>query len=726
MNAQTTNRFPASIRGILPSISLLLMLCLLLTSCENGGPFNRNTCKKDECGEFPNCVPCVNSTRPDEKGSTAFLDKDQIDIDGDADTDKDGFYLPEGEITIHMPAGCSFTLKNAQGVTASFGSADNLISMEGRAQIPSPNDCIAFKDPVQFKLGFYDGLTINHELDLGFTLPQDSAYFMFFIEVGVEMEICTNSSNTASKPLSLSAPVGGKLVYVMDCADPFVYLEAEQDLLGAFAKGASRRGQIGYEALLPDARIKDFAGNSIRKGTISFPKFDIIEAKDVIFIQNTELDASLLEDPLGGNLSATYRAGMNGKMNFVLSAAGFMKFTVPVGEGSAAFETTAGLNGLQAKAFVRGAVDPDLSWWPNILPVNPDGSLEAHGYLQQDGEFELGMEGDFALTVPNNTLGVSGSFNATNNLMGLSGTYENKGKTWGASAAFRENETEVLAIPPADLVNTNGVKGWLSTAADEAIASYDQKKQDLEDEYSQYQFELSLRGLRDQVRPKIDQIISMINSEKTQAISEINTRINNQKPSGGSICEWLSRSPTSYVNSQIAPYINALNRIKNALNGTQDDAQTRLELEAALRDLIQLRKLNLAYTFRFRVKVAICLPKVYDESFSREITVLNNSVIDLLTRAADNVPYIQPAADRYFQLKDIFDLLPTEAQFTQLKNDIQSGILTPSVASAGYRKDHNTGTYTFFVNLNGNEVPMLEINPFDDSALGGEVLRLLL
>lgn len=705
----------------------LLMLLPLWNGCDENSDViapEEEQCAPDECGTYPDCEPCG---LPDgELGKASFTPNGPTTDLGDS-----GFILENGELTVETPAGCSFTFFEAEDLQVSFDPTGNLEKIEGRASLPSPHECISFEDPVQFNLGYYTGRSINDDLDLGFSLQDDNSYFLFRLDVGLEMNVCTGGGSGSTKPIALKAPVGGKLIYVMDCADPFVYLEAEQDSLGAFATGASMQGQIGYVALQPDDRIAGFNGESVRKGSISFPYLKILEAEDVVFIQNAAFNADLLTgDPLGG-LSAGYQAGLNGKMNFALSAGGFITFKVPIAEGSAGIEAVAGLDGLQANAFVNGLVDPDLSWWPTILPIKPDGQMRARGFIQEDGIFDLGLAGEMGIDVLEDTRQAEGTINAANDAFGMTGTVEANGKTWQAEATFRSSETELLASPPSVLTNNDAA--WINRSIDAKFDRIAEEQEKLEKALEEYKFELSLRGLRQNLPPLVDNIINLINDIKADIIADanagINARLNTQN---AKLCEWESGAPTPTANSAVQPYLNALNRLKAAVDEDNDNATTRAELEAALRDLMALRVLNFNYTFKVRgTKNLLPCTGFTSITVSKRInitrTVINASQMDLLRRAADNVKHIQPAADLYLNQQMILDALPSAAQLNQLKQDIQSGVTQlPAIGGAGYIKTRSTGAFEYFLLLDGNRIPVNVLDPFDEDAIGGSIVDWLL
>lgn len=712
-------RLVTSIKSLNLIILVLLTLPLLLASCQKEETPQPEVCNRDECGAYPDCHPCV---------GTLHVTANPM---GDTTGTENGFILEEGELEITPAEGSPIRFEESENLEVTFDTEGNLLSIEGRARIPSPNECLEFKDPVQFNLGYFKGAYINENFYLGFPLNETRPYFVFRIEAGLEMSICTNGDPSATKPLSIAAPGGGHLLYVMDSNDPFFYFEGKQDQLGSLALGASAQGQIEYAPVQPVEQISGFSGRSVRKGSVAFPALKILEAKDVIFIQNADFNADLVaEDPLK-NISAGYQGGLNGALNLALSAAGFLTFEVPVGQGSAAITVEAGSGGFQARAFVNGLVDPDLSWWPSILPIKPDGQLRTRGFIQEGGQFDIGMEGAFGIQVPGETKAAEGNITADNNGIGMTGEVLSNGETWKAGAYFREDETEMIAMPPAHLLENKDQ--WIKEQIDAQFEKVDAARSELEEALENYQIELSLRGLRKDLPPALDRIADLIEDVRSDIRNQANSAVNAELDKrDAKLCSWESNTPSQAANNALQPYINALNRMEKAVQPELDDEEARKELEAALQALISRKNLNFSYTFKVKgTKSWLPCSSVSSFSFSKKITVnksiLNDSQLDLLEKAADNVQHIRPAEERYFDAQAIVDSLPSREALEELKQDIQSGVKTiPAIGGAGYVKNHSNGVFRFFLILGGERKTVGEFNPFSSSALGNFIIDDLL
>jgi len=646
---------------------------------------------------------------------------------GDTTRTDNGFILNEGDLEVTPADGASIRFEDAVNLRVTFDKDGNLTSIEGRARIPSPDDCLEFKDPVQFNMGYYTGAFVNENFYLGFPLTNSKEYFVFRIEAGLEMSICSNKDPSATKPLSIAAPIGGHVLYVMESNDPFFFFEGAHDLLGSTASGSSVQGNIEYLPLQPVEQVSGFSGRSVRKGSISFPVLKILEAKEVVFIQNAGFDAGLLSESPLENISASYQGGLNGALNLALSAAGFVTFEVPLGQGSAAITAEAGSSGVQARAFVNGLVDPDLSWWPSVLPVKPGGRLRTRGFLQQDGLFDIGLEGAFRIQVPGETKAAEGAVTANKDGISLSGEVLAKGETWSATASFREQETEMTAMPPSRLLENKDQ--WIMEQIDDQFAKIDSAQSELEEALEDYQFELSLRGLRKDLPPLVDRTIALIEDIRSDTQNKANSAINQElNKQDAQLCDWISDPPSKVTSNAVQPYINALNRMKRALQPELDDEQARRELESALRDLINRKVFNFSYTFKVKgTKTWLPCSGLTNISVNRKITVnrsvLNTEQVELLQKAADNIKHIRPVEERYLEAQIIVDALPSREDLKTLKRDIQSGVKTiPEIGGTGYIKNHEDDSFTFFLLLGGERRTVGEFNPFNADDLGSLIL----
>lgn len=98
---------------------------------------------------------------------------------------------------------------------------DRIERLRGQAYVPSPyaSDDVEIKKPAMAEVG----LDFGRNLDLDTPLQDDRAYLFFNFDSGLEMSVAT-SSETESKPLTLTIPAGAKAQMVLDPLDPFFFI----------------------------------------------------------------------------------------------------------------------------------------------------------------------------------------------------------------------------------------------------------------------------------------------------------------------------------------------------------------------------------------------------------------------------------------------------------------------------------------------------------------------
>jgi hypothetical protein len=401
----TTNNY-RKIAG--PGISLYhlciaILILFYLSGCDNkknADPDPADICLTDPCG---NPAECPGQCPDIEDG---ILNKGDLKGEGNVVETENGM-LVDGKLTITTEDNKKIELEDAE-ISVEYNEDGSVKSMEGTAIAPSPTDYIEFSEPVQADLAYYSGKYLNENWDLEVRLVDDRYYLAFRIAVALELKVGTNSDPSATKPFSIKPPVGGHIIYIFDYTDPFYFYSAAQDVLGSMCFGESQEGYIPYDPIQPVDKIVAFKGKSFRCGTFTF--FKVIEATGVL-IQGNEFNLELIEeDPFPLNFSAGYSAGVNGEFALTLPITNWITFSIPMGEASAAITAEASNEGIKAQAFINGLAKPDNS----VVAGDHPGQTRADryrtsGYVQQEGQFDLELSGDFNLVLPSNTYAVEGS-----------------------------------------------------------------------------------------------------------------------------------------------------------------------------------------------------------------------------------------------------------------------------------------------------------------------------
>ncbi len=666
-------------------------------------------------------------------------------------TQTENGYNVEGSLTIDTETSGDVVFDNAD-LDVEFDNNGNLVGVTGTSDIPSNSNYFEFENPVQADVGYFLGKFLNENRDFEIQLVDERYYFVFHVSVNIELKVGANDDPDAQKPISIKAPVGGHITYIADYTDPMFFFSLGGDALGgndgsnnggnsggSSNDSSSKLGSVSFGAsfgsnfmFVPtnpvEGNVVSFEANQVTGGTVSFYK--VFEASGMYY-QNRGFDISAnFDEPMESDFGAHYKAGINGKLDFSFDIASFISFGFPIGSGSAAIVAEASTNnGIISKAFINGLVEPDLSWWPEIIPVAPSGNLNAYGFVEQTGYFDIGLSGELSLETPTGTQSVGGGMRATPEAFTMEGQVIVDDEVWEAQATFTTDETKMIATPPVNF--TEGISETVTGQIDDAIATTEQAIADLEAANEQYELELSLRGLRAALPGIIDRAQEEIDDAVSSAIESANKQASDiVSENGAALC---STNISSKVNGIVDPYRDALDRLKDAVDDSNDNTQTRTELEAALRHLASLNKIDktVKVTITYGNKAVnnpspipdISKCSVWSSSTTRNrtvsATILTTEQVSQLLEAADNVQYITEAEGIKFDAQIILDQLPTIEDLENLKDSVEGCIneLTSGLQSSGFTYNHNTKAFTPFIIINGEEKEVKEFDVFSGSEM---------
>ena len=731
-------------------IAALLFVAVLLISCSKEDsiePIGTDICQTNPCGNPDQCPDECNSEDNTDNDtthdSTMQVSRDALTPEGNVTETEDG-YLLEGSLTIETEDGESIVFAEAD-LDVRFDEDGNLRSMSGSVQIPSPSNYFEFADPIRADIGYFSGKFLNDNRDFEIILLEDRWYFVFAIAATLDLNVGFKDDPDATKPISISPPVGGHITYIADYSDPMFFFSKGEDgglggdngnggndggnsdgsgdgklLAGSF--GISKNGNLIYQPTVPTENVVSFNATRVRGGTRAFG--GVFEGSGLQYDNKHDQFGGELffTDPLKSELTADYRSGMNGKLEFSLDIASFISFGFPIAEGSSAIVAEASTTGeVQAKAFVNGIVDPDLSWWPELIPVKPAGKLNTSGYVDQTGIFDIGLTGMLGLEMPSGKQAIDGTLKATNEAFTLDGQVTIDDEVWKANATFTTAQTRCIASPPQNFAD--GISETVTEQIDAAIATTEQALNDLEEANKNYEFELSLRGLRSALPTIIDNANEIIDDAVDAGIKSGRDKAkkilddNNRK-----LCD---DNISSKVNGLVKPYRDALKRLKNAVSESKDNNQTRIELEDALRDLAKLNKIDKSVTITIEhgPKTSGCSIKHLIRTDTRTVSInrniLSSSQINTLNEAAANVKYIAEADGIRFDAQEILDKLPSLDELENLKSNVETCVaeLTESIGDVGFVYNHETKRYTHFMVINGVEKEVTSFDIFNGKEL---------
>ncbi|HMB64788.1 MAG TPA: hypothetical protein VKN36_17030, partial [Eudoraea sp.] len=652
------------------------------------------------------------------ENENSLIKEEDITTEGTV-TETDNGFRVEGKLLIETDS-IGMVEFNEADLDLEFSADGSLKGISGTTEVPAPTNYFEFEEPIQADIGFFTGKYLNEHRDFEIQLEDERSYFVYNIGVTVELRIGANDDPGAHKPLSIKPPVGGHITFIADYTDPMYFFSVGHDLLGSNSIGASFGGHIPYIPTQPVDDIVSFGAKSVRGGKFSF--FKVMEATGVYY-ENKGMSADInLEEPLESDFGIGYRAGINGSLALTIPVKSFISLDFPIGQGSAAVVAEASAqNGVTARAFVNGLVEPDVSWWPSFIPLQPNGSLNAYGYVAQSGKMDIGLSGTFGIEMPDKTRAVEGSLKVTEESFTMEGKVEIDGETWGAKGIFTTDETTYLASPPDNFAN--GISEIVTQQIDSAFAETERALEDLNNAAEDYEFELSLRGLRGVLPTVVDRAHQIINEAVAAGIKSGRDQANKILSDYGRVL--CSDNIASVVNGTVKPYRDALNRLKNAVNTTNDTEQSRNEIEAALRQLAALDRINkTAKVSITHGNKAFIVPKCTQQStvtrnISIKATVISSEQKSQLLNAADNVKYITETSNIKIEAERLVAELPSIEELERLRESISSCVkeLTDNIGDAGITKNHKTEEYTYFVMINGERKEVSGFDVFDGEAL---------
>ncbi len=717
----------------LSSLAIITSLIILMISCSKESsiePIAVDPCVDNPCGN-PNLCP---DQCEDDDGGVPIegITRDDITPEGNVVETQDG-YTVEGTVTMKTESGDAVVFEEAD-LDVEFNEDGSLKNFSGTVEIPSPSNYFEFENPVQADVGFFTGKFLNDNRDFEIRLKDERRYFVFAISVAIELQIGANDDPDATKPITISPPLsGGHITLIADYDDPMFFYsvgingglgsnngdgnngggdnDGGEDEVSGVSFGSSSNAYLRYEPTLPVENVVAFDAKTVTGGTFSF--WTVLEASG-LYYKNSGFDVDFnLSEPMNSNIGVGYRAGINGSMQFSADIKNIVSFGFPIGQGSAAIVAEASSNeGINARAFVNGLVDPDLSWWPEFVPVSPDGRLNLYGYVEQTGAFDMGLSGSLGLETPTGIKSVDGALRLTQEAFSLTGKVTVDDEIWEANAVVAKDQTKVTATPPSNFVD--GISETVTAQIDAAIETTENAIADLEAANERYELELSLRGLR-VVLPGIvaqgeNALDDAVDAGTTAGRNTINSFLSDNDRV---LC---SDNLSGQIDAIVRGHRNALARLRNAVADENDNETTRTELEGALRDLAALDRLNRTFSVTIihggTVLGCTTLTRTDMENVTINETILTSTQKAQLLEAADNVKFIGEAEGLRFDAQLIVDRLPTVEELEKLRDGVEACVseLTEGLEKSGFTYIHVTKEFRPFIVINGEEK---EVDSFD-------------
>lgn len=581
------------------------------------------------------------------------LSRDDLEPTGNVVETDDG-YTVDGELAVATSDTSQVRLANAE-LRVRFDEQGRVRSISGKAEIASPHERIEIEDPVRADVGFFPGRWLNENRDLGILLREDTDYFIFDFQLQLKMNIATgDTGEDATRPVTVQAPVGGRALMVVDYTDPMYYVFGEQDLLGSVGTGWSLGQRIPFR---PDHAVAvqefgAFDGGAIRKGSMSI--FKVFKVSGVVVDNEyTELHMNT-EEPLESDLRTGYRQGFNGALEFDLGIRDMVGISLPIASASGGVWGEAAVQGgFSGYAYAAGAT-ADFSWWPDFIPARPVSALDARAYVTSEETFEVGLEGTYGWEFPAGEQSMSGAFTLGNDGMFLEGSVVSGDVEFVVGGHVTEATTRAWFDPPQELLDE--IAGQVNDEVLPRIEEAEQAWQDLQEATADYEFELSLRGIRDDLPRWVDE-------GRARLTDGVNAAIRAQD---GKIWEADFRSRIRAADNV---YHDQLSQLRAAALNATDNATTRAVLERELREMAARR----IFTFRYTYRDPVFGTTLYSTTVTRRI--LSDTQANRLIEAADNVYRIQETSDRRIRLQDVYDTVNERALFEDVRDDLRDGVL---------------------------------------------------
>lgn len=150
----------------------------------------------------------------------------------------------------------------------SFDEEGNLLDMAGETIVPPEvSDTLSLDAGLTAIVGTLSGREINANPDFDITLKEDIRYIVYYFAAGLDVGISTGQQRdgTAPETLTLSTPLGGEILLILDPYDPMYYYFADVPLIGNAGKGVSVSGFIPFVPDLDYAELGSFDGHLLDK-----------------------------------------------------------------------------------------------------------------------------------------------------------------------------------------------------------------------------------------------------------------------------------------------------------------------------------------------------------------------------------------------------------------------------------------------------------------------------
>ncbi|MBB3169530.1 putative Ig domain-containing protein [Simiduia aestuariiviva] len=645
------------------------------------------------------------------------LSQDNLSADGSIIETNSGYEL-QGQLDISAN-GQSHTLLNSD-LTVAFDDEGNLIAVEGEAEAPAQlSDNVTLNTAVRSIVGYYTGAELNQMDAINISLKDQVRYFVYMIENQIDLTI-DNRDGSGPEQVTLTPPLNGKILIITDMSDPMFYRFASIPFGPEIGHGDSYHGRLPFIPSLGYGKLQSFDGHLVDLGSTSlgFKVFDFFDFSGTWVTKIPTFNEVDLTDPLNSTL--TYKMGLNGEANYGLSVFGVGIFSFPFGETSATMHVGFG----EDHFAMRNTIAPDTSWLPAHLPFYNNANLTADWFVT-DTDYAASISGQFESTIPAAIL--DGTISLTPDGVTMTATVADDTLSLAVNAEFHDTGYNAEVMIPSALQDhlAGDVNAMLDATFDEIQTALDA----LTEATSAYEFEVSLRGIRNSIPAVADTAISSLNAMPSAIYNSVySASLNYMKKKCWST--WIGKRCLYHYINEGSHARTAANRAKATAVAQRDalvplfqnlktqalaaDSESlRIALATALQTAIDNRTTSVkAY---YRIKVLGKYYTVINKTYNR--TLISSSNTQKLIDAKSYIPYIAETSDIKVSAQTVVDELPTQQVIEQVRDEIQQGLTAiPTIESLGFSVEN--GQYSATVQLDGQsydtDVNLLTVNALRD------------
>lgn len=607
-----------------------------------------------------------------------------------------------------------------------FDAEGNLIELAGETIIPPKvSEHLSLDAQVKTTVGYFSGKDLNADPDIDILLNDDQYYFVYYYGQDLDMTLKDRDGSGGESSLTLSTPLGGEILFVTDPTDVFYYYYGNIPFVGAAGQGESDNGLIPFEPALEYAQLDRFDGHSIEKASMGLGVkiFDFFEITGTRVIRQPDFAQIYLDDPFFEDVANSldkveYKMGINGDADFAFAIAGFGLFDFDLTDASLTLDV--GFD--RQHMAMRTQTPEDVSWVPKGFLVIPAAQTIGDWFVDGNGDYEIVLSTIYQSEIPAATL--NGSLGIANGNLSLSAVVEHDEKPLGIEAILFPGGIDAVVDVQFDF--DPGIRQSVLTAMDAKIDEWHRAFEDLQQKTADFEFELSLRGLRSAIPGIVDNLLPVVNgipaTVKSQARDAAGSWYDkncdfpcNQAISKSGLKNTVGNQAHSQAADAIKPIVNALNHLKSTVNAS--DEQFRDAIKAALKRALDNRTFSKKIVVKYDFGWPVGTKTVYSKTHTKAVLTGKNLI--KIETAYANVDRIPATSNLMIQAQQVYDALPVEETINTAKQEVENGLaqVPTSLDGVGYTVDN--GVYSAWAVLDGKtyEVPFNVLQP-DELAAG--------